>query len=85
MMSESRELQVVASPVVGTFHAAPPQPNASPFVAVGQSVREGDTLCIVEAQGLMNEIPAERAGVIAERLVDHGAPVEYGQPLFTIK
>ncbi|MFG3215653.1 acetyl-CoA carboxylase biotin carboxyl carrier protein [Streptomyces tendae] len=54
-------------------------------MAVGQSVREGDSLCIVEAQGLMNEIPAERAGVIAERLVDHGAPVEYDQSLFTIK
>lgn len=74
---------VVAAPMVGTFYRAP-NPGAAPFVEVGQSVAEGDALCIIEAMKLLNEIEADKAGVIKEILVENGAPVEYGQPLFVI-
>src|SRR5690606_36755827 len=74
---------VVKAPMAGTFYRAP-NPGASPFVEVGQSVKEGDALCIIEAMKLLNEIEADTAGVIKEILVENGEPVEYGQPLFVI-
>lgn len=74
---------VVKAPMVGTFYRAP-NPGAAPFVDVGQSVKEGDPLCIIEAMKLLNEIEADKAGVIKEILVENGEPVEYGQPLFII-
>ncbi len=72
------------SPMVGTFYRAP-SPSAPAFVEVGQSVKAGDTLCIIEAMKLMNEIEAEKSGVIKEILVENGQPVEYGEPLFIIE
>ena len=72
------------SPMVGTFYRAP-GPNAPAFVEIGQQVKAGDTLCIIEAMKLMNEIEAEKSGVIKEILVDNGTPVEYGEPLFIIE
>ena len=74
---------VVKAPRVGTFYRAP-NPGASPFVDVGQSVKEGEPLCIIEAMKLLNEIEADKTGVIKEILVENGEPVEYGQPLFVI-
>ncbi|NYT36163.1 acetyl-CoA carboxylase biotin carboxyl carrier protein [Allopusillimonas soli] len=74
---------LVKSPMVGTFYRAP-NPGASPFVEVGQAVKEGDAVCIIEAMKLLNEIEADRAGVIKEILVENGEPVEFGQPLFVI-
>jgi acetyl-CoA carboxylase biotin carboxyl carrier protein len=73
----------VKSPMVGTFYRAP-NPGAAPFVEVGQSDKEGDALCIIEAMKLLNEIEADKSGVIKEILVENGEPVEYGQPLFVI-
>ena len=72
------------SPMVGTFYRAP-GPNAATFVEVGQQVKAGDTLCIIEAMKLMNEIEAEKSGVVKEILVENGTPVEYGEPLFIIE
>ncbi|MED5606194.1 acetyl-CoA carboxylase biotin carboxyl carrier protein [Pseudomonas sp. JH-2] len=74
---------VVRSPMVGTFYRSP-SPTAAPFVEVGQSVKKGDILCIVEAMKMMNHIEAETSGVIGQVLVESGQPVEYDQPLFTI-
>jgi len=74
---------IVTSPMVGTFYRAP-SPGADPFVQVGDTVKEGQTLCIIEAMKLLNEIEADAAGVIKEILVDNGQAVEYGQPLFVI-
>jgi acetyl-CoA carboxylase biotin carboxyl carrier protein len=74
---------VVKSPMVGTFYRSP-NPGASAFVDVGQTVKEGDPLCIIEAMKLLNEIEADKAGTIKEILVENGQPVEYGQPLFVI-
>lgn len=73
----------VTSPMVGTFYRAP-NPGAAPFVEVGQTVKEGEPLCIIEAMKLLNEIEADKSGVIKEILVENGGPVEYGQPLFII-
>jgi acetyl-CoA carboxylase biotin carboxyl carrier protein len=78
------DLQLVKSPIVGTFYAAP-SPGAAPFVEVGDFVEVGQTLCIVEAMKLMNEIEAEVAGELMRILVENGQPVEYGQPLFAIR
>ncbi|MDO4434307.1 MULTISPECIES: acetyl-CoA carboxylase biotin carboxyl carrier protein [Alysiella] len=72
------------SPMVGTFYRAP-SPTAAAFVEVGQTVKEGQTLCIIEAMKLMNEIEAEKSGVIKEILVENGTPVEFGEPLFIIE
>ena len=72
------------SPMVGTFYRAP-GPNAAAFVEVGKQVKVGDTLCIIEAMKLMNEIEAEKSGVVKEILVENGTPVEYGEPLFIIE
>jgi len=74
---------VVKSPMVGTFYRAS-APGKPPFVEVGASVKEGDTLCIIEAMKLLNEIDADVSGVIKEILVENGQPVEFGQPLFVI-
>ena len=73
----------VKAPMVGTFYRAP-NPSSPAFVEVGQSVKEGDPLCIIEAMKLLNEIEADKSGVIKEILVESGEPVEYGQPLFVI-
>ncbi|TAM05882.1 MAG: acetyl-CoA carboxylase biotin carboxyl carrier protein [Paraburkholderia sp.] len=74
---------VVTSPMVGTFYRAP-SPGADPFVQVGDTVKEGQTLCIIEAMKLLNEIESDMAGVIKEVLVENGQAVEYGQPLFVV-
>ncbi len=75
---------VVTSPMVGTFYRAP-SPGAKDFVEVGQSVKGGDTLCIIEAMKMMNQIEADKSGVIKAIMVDNAEPVEYGQPLFVIE
>jgi acetyl-CoA carboxylase biotin carboxyl carrier protein len=77
------EGHAVKSPMVGTFYRAA-SPGASPFVEVGDTVATGDTLCIVEAMKLMNEIEADASGTIKAILVENGQPVEFGQPLFLI-
>jgi acetyl-CoA carboxylase biotin carboxyl carrier protein len=74
---------IVKSPMVGSFYSSP-SPGAKPFVEVGQSVSVGDTLCIIEAMKLLNEIEADQSGVVSAILVESGQPVEYGQPLFVI-
>lgn len=74
---------VVKAPMVGTFYRAG-SPGAPPFVEVGQSVKKGDTLCIIEAMKLMNEIESDADGVVKAILVDNGQPVEFDQPLFLI-
>ena len=77
------EGNVVKSPMVGSFYRCP-SPGTKSFVEIGQSVNVGDTLCIIEAMKLLNEIEADRAGVIKAVLVENGQPVEFGQPLFII-
>lgn len=74
----------VRSPMVGTFYAAPAE-NAEPFVRPGDRVKRGDTLCIIEAMKLMNEIPAERDGVVEAVCAENGQIVDYGTPLFRIR
>jgi acetyl-CoA carboxylase biotin carboxyl carrier protein len=74
----------VISPMVGTFYRAP-SPEAPPFVDVGDQVRPGQTLCILEAMKLMNELQSEVSGTVRAILVENGSPVEYGQPLFEIE
>lgn len=73
----------VTSPMVGTFYRSP-SPGADAFVQVGDTVKEGQTICIIEAMKLLNEIEADKSGVIKEVLVENGQAVEYGQPLFVI-
>jgi acetyl-CoA carboxylase biotin carboxyl carrier protein len=73
----------VKSPMVGTFYRAA-SPGAKPFVEVGDSVQVGDTLCIIEAMKLMNEIESDKAGVVKQVLIENGQPVEFGQPLVVI-
>ena len=77
------EGHVVKAPMVGTFYRSS-SPGSGAFVDVGQTVKEGDTLCIIEAMKLMNEIESDHSGVIKAILVENGQPVEYGQPLFII-
>jgi len=74
----------VKSPMVGTFYRSA-NPNSPPFAEVGTQVKEGQTLCIVEAMKLMNEIESDKAGTVKAVLVENGQPVEYGQPLFVIE
>ena len=81
--AETIEGHAIKSPMVGTFYRAP-SPGASPFVEVGQTVNAGDTLCIIEAMKLLNQIEADKAGKIKAILVENGQPVEYDQPLFII-
>ena len=78
-----QEGHVVKAPMVGTFYRSP-SPDAKAFVEVGQAVKEGETICIIEAMKLMNEIEADAAGVVKAILVENGQPVEYGQPLFIL-
>lgn len=85
--TDSRETgneKIVASPLVGTFYAAPSE-DSDPFVSVGDTVKKGQTLAIVEAMKLMNEIESEFDGIVEEILVENGQPVEYNQPLFRLK
>ncbi len=82
--AEDANLHIVKSPIVGTYYEAP-SPGAPPFVKVGDTVKEGQVLCIIEAMKLMNEIEAEVSGVIVKMFVGNGSPVEYGMPLFGIR
>jgi|SRR5262252_8257057 len=85
--AESRgaeDLHLVKSPIVGTFYGSP-SPGAEPFVKIGAHVDAGQTLCIVEAMKLMNEIESDVGGEVLRVFVDNGQPVEYGQPLFGIR
>ena len=81
--SHAPEGHLVKSPMVGTFYRAG-SPGAKPFVEIGDTVKEGDALCIIEAMKLMNEIESDRDGVVKAILVENGQPVEFGQPLFVI-
>ena len=78
-----QEGHVVKAPMVGTFYRSP-SPDAKAFVEVGHSVKEGQTICIIEAMKLMNEIETDASGVVKAILVENGQPVEYGQPLFIL-
>ncbi len=78
-----KEGNLVLSPTVGVFYSSP-SPEAKPYVSVGDRVKKGDILCVIEAMKLMNEIPAETDGVIAEICVTNGQVIEFGQPLFRI-
>ena len=77
-------LHQVKSPIVGTFYESP-SPGSPPFVKAGDTVEAGQVLCIIEAMKLMNEIEADVGGEVVKRLVNNGQPVEYGQPLFSIR
>ncbi|WP_066153454.1 MULTISPECIES: acetyl-CoA carboxylase biotin carboxyl carrier protein [Hydrogenophaga] len=74
----------VKSPMVGTFYRAS-SPGAKPFAEIGQAIKEGETICIVEAMKILNEIEADKSGTITQILVENGQAVEYGQPLFIIE
>jgi len=78
------DLAVVKSPIVGTFYRAP-APNAPPFVQVGDAVRKGQTLCIIEAMKMMNNIDSEYEGTVVRVYVENGQPVQYGERLFAIR
>ncbi len=78
------KLHIITSPIVGTFFRAP-SPTSDAFVKLGDSVESGQTLCIVEAMKLMNEIQSDAGGIIAKIFVENGQPIEYGQPLFGLK
>jgi len=82
--SEIPKGHTVTSPMVGSFYRAP-APGAKAFVDIGQRVKAGDTLCIIEAMKMLNQIEADQSGVIAAILVENGQPVEYGEPLFVIE
>lgn len=75
---------VITSPLVGTFYRRP-APTEPPYVEIGDRVEKGDTICIIEAMKVMNEIKAEHAGIVEKILVEDGKPVEYGQPLIVIR
>ncbi len=77
-------IKTVTSPMVGTFYSAP-APDSDSYVEVGSRVKKGQTLCIIEAMKLMNEVESEYDGVVSSILVENGQPVEYGEPLFYIK
>ena len=81
--AEQQGLYVVRAPMVGTFYRRP-SPDKPPFVEEGSIVKEGDTLCLIEAMKIFNEIEAEKGGKVLKILVEDGSPVEYGQPLFII-
>ncbi|MGQ3096301.1 MAG: acetyl-CoA carboxylase biotin carboxyl carrier protein, partial [Roseateles sp.] len=75
---------IVKSPMVGTFYRAS-SPNAKPFADVGQQVKEGEAICIIEAMKIMNEIEADKTGTITKVMCENGQAVEFGQPLFVIE
>jgi acetyl-CoA carboxylase biotin carboxyl carrier protein len=79
-----KDVRDITSPMVGTFYRAP-APNADPFVEIGEPVKKGQTLCIIEAMKLMNEIESEADGVVTAIHVENGKPVEYGQKLFSVR
>ncbi len=81
---EDANLHVVKSPIVGTYYGSP-SPGAAPFVAVGDRVDKGQVICIVEAMKLMNEIESDAAGEIVKCFVTNGQPIEFGQPLFSVR
>ncbi|AXC14856.1 Biotin carboxyl carrier protein of acetyl-CoA carboxylase [Acidisarcina polymorpha] len=81
---EDADLHIVKSPIVGTFYESP-SPGSPPFVKPGDTVEAGQVLCIVEAMKLMNEIESDVAGEIVKRFVQTGQPIEYGQPLFSVR
>ena len=81
---EEEDLAIVKSPIVGTYYEAP-SPGSPPYVKVGDAVKEGQVLCIIEAMKLMNEIEADVSGEIVKMFVSNGSPVEYGMPLFGIR
>ncbi|HEK86544.1 MAG: acetyl-CoA carboxylase biotin carboxyl carrier protein [Candidatus Saccharicenans sp.] len=81
---EDKSLHYITSPMVGTFYRAP-SPTSPPFVDIGDTVKKGQTLCIIEAMKLMNEIESDVNGIITDILVENGKPVEYGQKLFAVK
>ena len=83
-VAPKEEDHIIKSPIVGTFFAAP-SPEAAPFVRVGDFVEAGQTVCIIEAMKLMNEIEADISGEVARVLVENGQPVEYGEPLFAMR
>jgi acetyl-CoA carboxylase biotin carboxyl carrier protein len=76
--------QQVTAPMVGTYYSGP-APGAKPFVEIGTEVKPGDTLCVIEAMKMMNQIESEFAGRVVSVLVENGSPVEFGQPLFVIE
>ena len=80
----AEDLHLVKSPIVGTYYGSP-SPGASPFVSPGDHVEKGQVICIVEAMKLMNEIEADVAGEVVKCLVTNGQPIEFGQPLFSIR
>ena len=82
--SNKEKRNTVNSPMVGTFYASA-SPESKPFVTIGQSVKKGDTLCILEAMKMMNQVQAESDGKIVEILVDNAEPVEFDQPLFVLE
>ena len=82
--SKKEKRNTVNSPMVGTFYASA-SPESKPFVTIGQSVKKGDTLCILEAMKMMNQVQAESDGKIVEILVDNAEPVEFDQPLFVLE
>ena len=82
--SKKEKRNTVNSPMVGTFYASA-SPESKPFVTIGQSVKKGDTLCILEAMKMMNQVQAETDGKIVEILVDNAEPVEFDQPLFVLE
>jgi acetyl-CoA carboxylase biotin carboxyl carrier protein len=82
--SEDATLHIVKSPIVGTFYESP-SPGTPAFVKIGDTVENGQTLCIIEAMKLMNEIESDAAGEIVKRFVENGQPVEYGQSLFAVR
>ena len=81
---KEEKCNTVNSPMVGTFYASA-SPESKPFVTIGQSVKKGDTLCILEAMKMMNQVQAESDGKIVEILVDNAEPVEFDQPLFVLE
>ncbi len=82
--SEDNNLHFIASPMVGTFYRSP-DPSSPPFIEIGENIEKNQTLCIIEAMKLMNEIESDIEGKVEDILVENGEPVEYGQKLFSIK
>jgi acetyl-CoA carboxylase biotin carboxyl carrier protein len=83
-MAASELAGAIKAPMVGTAYLQP-QPDAAPFIKIGDTVREGQTLLIIEAMKVMNQIPSPRGGRVAQILVEDGAPIEYGQPLVVLE